>query len=1217
MAYQQPQYASHPGGTPQFYSQGPQQPPQHNGFAPQNQGQPPMPGGYPGFPSQPGQQPPQAVQNGFPSHQPPVPNGNGYPPQLQQNSYGQPPAQGFAPGPVKPLASAPQIPAPTPGFSKVPAPSPFPGQSQPQYGAPQVPTNPSPSPYPQAQSYGAAAPSAQPPQNTQPGPPSGFPPGPSFTPQPPSVPQTPDVGQNPPRLSAPSLSGPQQGAINQAGQYGAPSGFPPGPATSNGPTAPSGFPPGPASSSDLPHGPAASNGFPPNQPAPSSFTPGPAPPNGPTAPVGFAPGPTPPSGFPPSSQAPSVFTPGPQGPTGYPPGPGAPGGFPPGPQAPSGFPPGPQVPSGFPPGPQAPSGFPPGPQAPSGFPSGPQAPSGFPPGPQAPGGYPGSQAPAGFPPGPQAPGGFPSGPGFPPGPGGFAPGPGQPGAAPGYPGPPQQQRAPQRLDPNLMPSAVQVIEDDRVREGLFPTGYPHAEPPPLVSTQIFSQDQGNCNPKFMRSTMYIAPQTNDLLKTSQIPFALSIAPFAALTENERPPPVVDLGPQGPIRCQRCKAYICPFMEFQDGGRRFRCPFCHASTPVEDSYFAHLDHTGRRTDIEMRPELFLGAYEFVATKQYCKNGLPPKEPAFIFMVDVSYNAMSCGLVQILCQNLERILQALPKELGQPESSIRIGLATFDQVIHFFDLSSAQPKMLVMNDIQEPFVPLVDGLLLPYSEALNGLRTALAEIPRIFAPSRTTETILFPVVQAGVDALKCADRAGKLLLFTTSIPAFEAPGKLKSKNERNLLGTDKEKTALVPQDETYTKLGETCVKNGVTVDLFLFPNAFIDVATIGQLSAVTGGSVFKYQYFSGEKDGIRLLNELQQHVSKKIGFDCMVRVRSSAGIRPVTFYGSFFMENATDLEIASLDESKSFFAELKYDDKLSDPSAVIQTAVLYTSTTGQRRLRILNLCLPVSNDYNQLYRVADPDALTSLLLKQAVQINREKGNKEMRDHLAQKCAQILATYREKCSESAPLGQLILPETLKLMPLYINSIIKNDAISGGSEMTVDDKVWQMELIRAIRVEDAMPLIYPRIYPVSDLQIQEPSELTALPAPIRASSEYLENSKAFVIDNGVVLFLWIGLGVPADWVRDVFGVDSVAMINPESHVIPEKDNARSRALRRLIQLLPKAIRTRRTFVICEKSALEPWMKKFLVEDKASPTSMSYVDFLCYIHREIRNLLS
>ena len=39
--------------------------------------------------------------------------------------------------------------------------------------------------------------------------------------------------------------------------------------------------------------------------------------------------------------------------------------------------------------------------------------------------------------------------------------------------------------------------------------------------------------------------------------------------------------------------------------------------VPADYFAHLDHTGRRIDTYDRPELCLGSYEFVATKDYCK------------------------------------------------------------------------------------------------------------------------------------------------------------------------------------------------------------------------------------------------------------------------------------------------------------------------------------------------------------------------------------------------------------------------------------------------------------------------------------------------------------------------------------------------------------------------------------------------------------------------
>jgi len=44
-----------------------------------------------------------------------------------------------------------------------------------------------------------------------------------------------------------------------------------------------------------------------------------------------------------------------------------------------------------------------------------------------------------------------------------------------------------------------------------------------------------------------------------------------------PLPVVDLGQMGPVRCNRCKAYMCPFMVFIDGGRKFQCSFCTCTT----------------------------------------------------------------------------------------------------------------------------------------------------------------------------------------------------------------------------------------------------------------------------------------------------------------------------------------------------------------------------------------------------------------------------------------------------------------------------------------------------------------------------------------------------------------------------------------------------------------------------------------------------------------
>lgn len=52
---------------------------------------------------------------------------------------------------------------------------------------------------------------------------------------------------------------------------------------------------------------------------------------------------------------------------------------------------------------------------------------------------------------------------------------------------------------------------------------------------------------------------------------------------------------------------------------------------------------------------------------------------------------------------------------------------------------------------------------------------------------------------------------------------------------------------PQVGFYNTLAKECVAQGCCVDLFLFPNQYVDVATLGVVPVSTGGSVYKYTYY----------------------------------------------------------------------------------------------------------------------------------------------------------------------------------------------------------------------------------------------------------------------------------------------------------------------------------------------------------------------------------
>lgn len=68
--------------------------------------------------------------------------------------------------------------------------------------------------------------------------------------------------------------------------------------------------------------------------------------------------------------------------------------------------------------------------------------------------------------------------------------------------------------------------------------------------------------------------------------------------------------------------------------------------------------------------------------------------------------------------------------------------------------------------------------------------LEQLPEMFAESRETSVVLGPVIQAGLDALKSAGCPGKLFVFHTSLPTADAPGVLQNRDDRKLLGTEKE-------------------------------------------------------------------------------------------------------------------------------------------------------------------------------------------------------------------------------------------------------------------------------------------------------------------------------------------------------------------------------------------------------------------------------------------
>lgn len=299
-------------------------------------------------------------------------------------------------------------------------------------------------------------------------------------------------------------------------------------------------------------------------------------------------------------------------------------------------------------------------------------------------------------------------------------------------------------------------------------------------------------------------------------------------------------------------------------------------------------------VQAQPEMYYGTVDFVATPDFCLR--KPRPAAWVFMIDVSFGGIQNGMMLRAIETLHEILDMLP-ENDDGDVLGDIGIVAFDKSIHFFNLAESreQPQILTVSDFDEPFVPIHDGFLVNPVKSRAVIEQLLQQLPVIFGENKSPDSCFGAAVAAVQEGIK--HRGGRIAVMQTCLPNC-GPGTLKMRDDPKLIATDKERTAFVPQDEFYPRLAEKCSDSGVSVDLFMFPSAYIDVATIGVLSSITGGHSHLYVNYNNSRDGGKFAEELRRCVTRDFGYDCLMRVRCGNGLRVTEHYGNMFTKEGTD-------------------------------------------------------------------------------------------------------------------------------------------------------------------------------------------------------------------------------------------------------------------------------------------------------------------------------
>jgi protein transport protein SEC24 len=575
------------------------------------------------------------------------------------------------------------------------------------------------------------------------------------------------------------------------------------------------------------------------------------------------------------------------------------------------------------------------------------------------------------------------------------------------------------------------------------------------------------------------------------------------------------------------------------------------------------------------------------------------------------------------------ESIPQPKRIPKGA-KVGIVTFDKAMHFFNLSPEleQAQMMVMPDIEEPFVPLSEGLFVDPQESKTVIAQLLNQLPQMFNPDlhngvRNPEPALLPALEAAAEALKVT--GGKIICSLAALPTW-GRGRLFLRDDNTAVaGTDAEKKLLGTDHEGYKKLATQLVENGCGIDFFLAApsGGYLDIATIGHVSSKSGGEVFYYPNFHTPRDSLRLSMEITHTVTRLTGYQALMKVRCSNGLQVSSYAGNFTHHTfGADLEFGVIDQDKAISVEFKYDGKLDAKlDAHFQAALLYTSASGERRVRCVNVVAGVAEQGGEAIKFVDQDAVVTVLAKEAAMKIPSASLKDVRGSITEKTINVLACYRKHFSSTHPSGQLVIPENLKEFGVLMLALLKSRAFKGGREPS-DRRVHDLRLLRSMGAGETSLYLYPRIYALHNLAdtdgfANENGHLR-MPASLRASFSKMEEGGAYLVDNGQILLLWLHAHVSPHLLTDLFGppVDSLKSIDPFLNALPVLETHLNCQVRNMLEWMKTCGRGSKAMTVqVARQGLDGAEYEFarlLVEDRNNE-AQSYVDWLVFLHRGIQ----
>lgn len=729
------------------------------------------------------------------------------------------------------------------------------------------------------------------------------------------------------------------------------------------------------------------------------------------------------------------------------------------------------------------------------------------------------------------------------------------------------------------------------------------EPPKISLGQDFL-DAVNCSADIFRCTMTKIPETTSLLQKSRLPLGVLIHPFKDLNHL----PVIQCNTI--VRCRACRTYINPFVFFADS-KRWKCNLCYRINDLPDEF--QFDPVSKTYgDPSRRPEVKSSTIEYIAPAEYMIR--PPQPAVYLFLMDVSRLAVESGYLHSVCSVLSSELTNLPGD-----ARTQIGFVAYDSALHFYSLSEGQnqPHEMTVLDIDDVFLPCPDNLLVNLQDRMELISDLLTQLPTRYNNTYDTNSALGAALQVAYKMMSAT--GGRVTVFQVSLPNV-GPGMLTAREDPNQRSSA-EVPHLNPANDFYKRLALECSGQQIAVDLFVLNSQYVDLATISGISRFSGGCIHHIPLFRASR---QLQNEafernFRRYVTRKIGFEAVMRIRCTRGLSIHTFHGNFFVRSTDLLSLPNINPDAGFGMQVAIEENLTDVQTVcFQAALLYTSSKGERRIRVHTLCLPVANNLPDVINSADQQCIIGLLSKMAVDRSMQSSLSDAREAFLNVAIDILSSYKLSLNMASGISGLMAPDCLKLLPLYISALLKNMAFRIGTSTRLDDRVKAMCDMKTKPLPYLMQFIYPDLFPVHNLEehnviVNEDDEVIHQAPRLQLTARSMDSHGAYLMDLGEHMLLFVCSNVSVTFLNNVFGAADFNALSDEIYELPALENQQSKKMHAFLNYLnddkpfPATLQ-----VIRENNPNKILFYERLIEDRLE-NSLSYHEFLQHIKTQVK----